>query len=79
MAETPNRAGHVGARVTRREDPRMVTGRARYLDDFTPPGTLHLQLVRAQIAHARLLGIEASALREAYPDALLFTGADTGE
>ena len=79
MAEAPNRAGHVGARVTRREDPRMVTGRARYLDDFTPPGALHLQLVRAQVAHARLLGVEASALREAFPEALLFTGADIGD
>ncbi len=79
MADAPNRARHIGARVTRREDPRMVVGAARYLDDFTPPGTLHLRLVRAQMAHARLLGVEVSALREAFPEALLFTAADTGD
>ena len=57
----------------------MVTGRARYLDDLTPPGALHLQLVRAQYAHGTIAGIDASALREAFPDALLFTGADIGD
>ena len=56
----------------------MVTGRARYLDDLTPPGALHLALVRAQHAHATIAGIDASALRAAFPDALLFTGADIG-
>ena len=56
MAETPSRARHVGARITRKEDPRMVSGQARYLEDLTPPGALHLRLVRSELAHAVITG-----------------------
>ncbi len=76
MAETPSRARHVGARITRREDPRMVTGQARYLEDITPPGVLHLRLVRSELAHAEITAIDSSALSDEYPGAYLFTGDD---
>ena len=76
MAETPSRARHVGARITRKEDPRMVTGQARYLEDYTPPGALHLRLVRSELAHAEITEIDSSALADEYPDATLVTGDD---
>ena len=76
MAETPSRARHVGARITRKEDPRMVSGQARYLEDLTPPGALHLRLVRSELAHAEVTEIDSSALSDEYPDAYLFTGDD---
>ena len=76
MAETPSRARHVGARITRKEDPRMVTGQARYLEDYTPPGALHLRLVRSELAHAEITEIDSSALAHEYPDATLVTGDD---
>ena len=76
MAETPSRARHVGARVTRKEDPRMVSGQARYLEDLTPPGALHLRLVRSELAHAEITEIDPSALWDEFPDATLFTGDD---
>ena len=76
MADTPSRARHVGARITRKEDPRMVSGQARYLEDLTPPGALHLRLVRSELAHADITEIDASALSEEFPDATLFTGDD---
>ena len=76
MAETPSRARHVGARITRKEDPRMVTGQARYLEDHTPPGALHLRLVRSELAHAEITEIDSSALADEYPDATLVTGDD---
>ena len=30
---------HVGRPMRRKEDPRMITGRGRYIDDITVPGT----------------------------------------
>ncbi len=48
------KAGHlsgkgtwVGTSVRRREDPRLLTGRGRYIDDLTAPGMLHAQFVRS--------------------------------
>jgi len=56
----------------------MVTGRARYIDDLTPPGTLHLRLVRADLAHGEVKAIDAGAMRESFADARLYTGEDIG-
>jgi aerobic carbon-monoxide dehydrogenase large subunit len=49
------------ARVKRLEDPRLLTGRGRYLDDIHLPGLLHAAFVRSPHAHARLSGVDASA------------------
>jgi carbon-monoxide dehydrogenase large subunit len=78
MAEAPSRARQVGARITRKEDPRMVRGRARYIDDITPRGALHMRLVRAPLAHAEITGVDASDLERAHPDALVFSGDHIG-
>src|SRR5437016_2690619 len=50
-----------GARVTRVEDPRFLTGRARFVDDFVRPGMLHLAFVRSTMGHADITGIDVSA------------------
>jgi aerobic carbon-monoxide dehydrogenase large subunit len=51
----------MGAPVQRREDPALVTGTARYVDDLTPTGTLYLALVRSPFAHADITEIDVSA------------------
>src|SRR5438445_363226 len=38
-------ARHVGARLKRPDDPRLLTGRGRYLDDLTPPRMAHVAFV----------------------------------
>ncbi len=43
-----------GARVARLEDPDLLTGRARYIDDIKMTGGLHACFVRSPHAHARL-------------------------
>ena len=54
----------IGARIHRREDPRLVTGHGRYIDDISLVGMLHMTLVRSPIAHARIRGIDVTeALR----------------
>ena len=52
----------VGARIHRREDPRLITGHGRYTDDLGKLGVLHLAVVRSPHAHARIrsIGLEAA-------------------
>jgi carbon-monoxide dehydrogenase large subunit len=52
-----------GAKVRRREDPRLVTGRGRYVADVALPGMLHVAVARSPHAHARLVRIDAEAAR----------------
>ncbi|HEX6220837.1 MAG TPA: xanthine dehydrogenase family protein molybdopterin-binding subunit [Acidimicrobiia bacterium] len=54
----------LGAPVQRREDPALVSGTGRYVDDITPSGTLFLAIVRSPFAHAEITGIDADAARE---------------
>ena len=52
-----------GARVRRREDARLVTGRGRYVADVTHPGLLHVAVHRSPHAHARIVRVEPSEAR----------------
>ncbi|MFL6797659.1 MAG: xanthine dehydrogenase family protein molybdopterin-binding subunit [Xanthobacteraceae bacterium] len=54
-------AKQLGARVARLEDPTLLTGRGRFVDDIKPAGTLHACFVRSPHPHARILGIDTSA------------------
>ena len=45
----------------RLEDPRMITGQAKYTDDFALPGMAHLAVVRSPYAHATINSIDSSA------------------
>lgn len=54
-------ARYFGAAVNRLEDPRLVSGAGRYVDDLHPAGLLHVAFVRSQRAHGLIRGVEASA------------------
>jgi CO/xanthine dehydrogenase Mo-binding subunit len=54
----------VGDRHLRKEDPRLLTGRGRYVADIALPGMLHAALVRSPHAHARVLSVDATRARE---------------
>ena len=45
----------VGQSVKRLEDPRLLTGRGRYVGDIALPRMLHAVLLRSPHAHARVL------------------------
>ncbi len=49
-----------GTSVQRVEDPRILTGRGRYVDDVTVPGMLHAAFVRSPFPHARVGGIDVT-------------------
>src|SRR5207302_7537702 len=55
----------VGARIPRREDPKLVTGHGSYIDDLTLTGLCHLAFVRSPYAHARIRSIDAGRARSA--------------
>src|SRR5437660_4292262 len=56
-------AKHFGARVARLEDPTLLTGRGRFVDDIRLAGALHACFVRSPHAHAAIRSIDASAAR----------------
>ncbi|MEZ4671501.1 MAG: molybdopterin cofactor-binding domain-containing protein [Anaerolineae bacterium] len=69
-------AGLIGSSIKRREDPRLITGEARYLDDVRLPGMLHAAVLRSPYAHARIKSIDTSAAA-ALPGVVgVFTGKD---
>jgi aerobic carbon-monoxide dehydrogenase large subunit len=51
----------LGARVLRREDARLVTGRGRYVSDVALPGLLEAAFVRSTRAHALVHGVDVAA------------------
>jgi len=66
----------VGQSLKRKEDPRLITGRATYVDDMVMAGQLHVAFVRSTEAHARIVSIDASAALEREDVEAVFTGAD---
>jgi carbon-monoxide dehydrogenase large subunit len=65
-----------GTSVRRSEDPRILTGQGRYVDDLTVPGMLHAAFVRSPIAHGRITGIDVSAARRLPGVHLVLTDAE---
>src|SRR5262245_5229574 len=56
-------AKYFGAAVPRREDPRLLRGEGRFVDDCTRPGLLHAGFLRSPHAHARIVRIGTEAAR----------------
>ena len=67
---------YTGASVRRSEDPRILTGTGRYIDDVRLPGMLHAAFVRSPFAHARITSVDVSAAREAPGVVLVLTGEE---
>ncbi len=66
----------IGAKIQRREDPRLITGNGRYVEDLTPTGLLRMAVVRSPHAHARIKSLDVSRAR-AMPDVVaVLTAAD---
>jgi carbon-monoxide dehydrogenase large subunit len=66
-----------GSGIRRREDPRLMTGTARYTDDITLPGMLHAAILRSPHGHARITRIDTSRAKQAPGVVAVFTGADS--
>ncbi|WP_419926355.1 xanthine dehydrogenase family protein molybdopterin-binding subunit [Candidatus Poriferisocius sp.] len=68
--------GFVGDSVARLEDPRLLRGAGRFVDDIDLPGQLWMRVVRSTHAHGRVTGIDASAAETMAGVRLVLTGVD---
>src|SRR5256886_10741599 len=66
----------IGARVQRREDPRLITGHGHFTDDFTRVGVAHVAFVRSPHAHALIKKIDVTAATKADGVAAVYTARD---
>ena len=66
----------IGAKIHRREDPHLITGGGRYVEDLVRPGTLSMAVVRNPHAHARIRGIDAARARAMGGVVAVLTAAD---
>ncbi|MDH5421793.1 MAG: aerobic carbon-monoxide dehydrogenase large subunit [Acidimicrobiia bacterium] len=67
--------GGVGHSVLRKEDDRFVQGAGNYVDDIVLKGMLHMAILRSPVAHARILGIDASEAEAMEGVVAVVTGA----
>ncbi len=66
----------IGARVKRKEDPRLITGRATYTDDVTRPRMVYARFVRSTHGHATIGRVDVEAARSAPGVVAVLTGED---
>jgi carbon-monoxide dehydrogenase large subunit len=69
----------VGGGLLRKEDPALLTGQGRYVDDLALPGMLWLAFVRSPVAHANIASIDTSAAKELPGVKAVFTGQDLAD
>ena len=55
----------IGARLPRKEDPRLLRGRGRFGDDISAPGQLWARIVRSPSAHGQVRGLDVTAAARA--------------
>jgi carbon-monoxide dehydrogenase large subunit len=72
-------AKHFGARVTRFEDPALLAGRGRFVDDVPLANALNACFVRSPHGHARINTIDASAALALSGVRAVLTAADLPE
>jgi aerobic carbon-monoxide dehydrogenase large subunit len=65
-----------GSGIRRREDPRLLTGTARYTADISLPGMTYAAVLRSPHGHARIRSIDTSAAKSAPGVIAVYTGAD---
>ncbi len=66
----------IGQGVSRLEDPRLITGGGRYVDDIKLPGMAHGAVLRSPHAHAKIKSIDTAAAKAAPGVLAVLTAAD---
>src|SRR5262245_23584624 len=79
MEEVAGMRELVGQPIRRVEDPRLLRGEGRFVDDLRVEGTLHAAFVRAPHGHARLRSLDLEAARAAPGVVAAFSVADLPE
>jgi aerobic carbon-monoxide dehydrogenase large subunit len=69
----------VGGGILRKEDPELLTGQGRFVDDIALPGMLWLSFVRSPVAHADITGVDVTAAKELPGVVAVLTGQDLAD
>lgn len=77
VAERPER--YVGGGIPRKEDPELITGQARYIDDITVAGMKWVGIVRSPFAHARINSVDVTRAEQMPGVVAAFSGADMAD
>lgn len=75
-AATASAGRYVGQSVKRREDPRLLTGRGRYVDDVPLAHALHAAFVRSNVARGRVIRVDTAAAKALPGVRAVFTADD---
>ena len=76
MSATVQDTTVIGTRRLRREDPALLSGEARFVDDLDVPGALWMAAVRSPHAHARVNGVDLAGALAAPGVVGAYSGAD---
>jgi carbon-monoxide dehydrogenase large subunit len=68
--------GYVGQALRRKEDPPLITGQGRYVDDIKLPGMLYAAIVRSDQPHAKILSIDTAQAEQQEGIKVVITGED---
>jgi aerobic carbon-monoxide dehydrogenase large subunit len=68
-----------GSSVRRVEDPHLIRGAGRYVDDLRPDGCLHAVFLRSHLAHAAIGRLDLSAARKAAGVVAVWSAADLAD
>jgi carbon-monoxide dehydrogenase large subunit len=66
----------MGQAIARTEDPRLLTGRGRYIADVVVPGASDAAFLRSEVARGRIVRLDAKAARSAPGVRAVYTAAD---
>jgi carbon-monoxide dehydrogenase large subunit len=66
----------LGHSLKRKEDPRFLRGKGKYIDDIKLPGMLYLDIVRSPYAHAKITKIDPGKALKVPGVAAVITGKD---
>jgi|1186.fasta_scaffold09185_1 carbon-monoxide dehydrogenase large subunit len=66
----------LGQSIPRKEDPRLLAGRGRYIDDVVVPGMLHAAFVRSDVARGRITRLDTEAARALPGVRAVYTAAE---
>ena len=75
-ATNPFTGGIVGERRVRKEDPALLTGEAKFIDDLHLPGALWVACVRSPHAHARISATDTSGALATDGVVAVYTGEE---
>jgi aerobic carbon-monoxide dehydrogenase large subunit len=70
---------YFGAAIKRNEDPRLLRGRALFVDDVALPNMMHVAFLRSAVAHGHIRRIDATAARRRAGVIAVYAAGDLGD